>query len=372
MRVRPFAKLARSTSCAFALLAWCGCNALWGVDGLDFGAGAGGGEATATATGTGGAATSTTSSGTAGGEDCQNGIDDDGDGRIDCADEDCKTAGFSCAPKPPAGWEGPIRVEQGPGVASLCANPWGIEHAVGGLSASKPIGGTCPACSCAAPSGTQCGLDIVQYNDVNCNGSTENTTFVASGTCVNVGNQNFGPKSVKPSSAMKIVAGTCAPMSSGTKQLPAAGWDVAARLCRPTVIGSGCDGEQQCAPPGAGGKLCVAKAGTNECPPGYPKRTIVFETLADGRSCSACTCSKPSGGTCTGAEITTEAASGCGPGGTTLKGACVNLELHPMYGTHALDSFAPGGAIGGACAASGGNVTGTVAGESPISVCCSS
>ena len=38
-------------------------------------------------------------------EDCTNGKDDDGDGKIDCADPDC--ADYRCTPKVPAGWEGP-------------------------------------------------------------------------------------------------------------------------------------------------------------------------------------------------------------------------------------------------------------------------
>src|SRR5688572_7668808 len=41
------------------------------------------------------------------GEACDNGVDDDLDGAIDCADTECSVAGFACVPAAPAGYQGP-------------------------------------------------------------------------------------------------------------------------------------------------------------------------------------------------------------------------------------------------------------------------
>src|SRR5262245_29388782 len=53
----------------------------------------------------GGAGSASSSSSSSGAENCQNGLDDDGDGNIDCADPKCP--GFQCATAAPAGWSGP-------------------------------------------------------------------------------------------------------------------------------------------------------------------------------------------------------------------------------------------------------------------------
>src|SRR5690606_41422488 len=73
------------------------------LDGEDGGAaGTGGGPSvTSTTSAVGGATSTTTSSagGTGGGpveSDCTNGLDDDGDGDVDCDDSDCGDAGYTC------------------------------------------------------------------------------------------------------------------------------------------------------------------------------------------------------------------------------------------------------------------------------------
>src|SRR4051812_19027561 len=46
-------------------------------------------------------------------DDCLDGIDNDGDGDIDCADTNCRPD-FECAVAPLAGWTGPLYVEDAP------------------------------------------------------------------------------------------------------------------------------------------------------------------------------------------------------------------------------------------------------------------
>ncbi|MBK7586063.1 MAG: hypothetical protein IPI67_38495 [Myxococcales bacterium] len=67
------------------------------------GTGASGGSGATGGTGAGGS-TGGTGGGNVG-EICGNGIDDDGDQKIDCADTECATS--KCVPNVPIGWTGP-------------------------------------------------------------------------------------------------------------------------------------------------------------------------------------------------------------------------------------------------------------------------
>src|SRR5262245_6655050 len=48
-----------------------------------------------------------------GDEDCTNGVDDNGDGLIDCADPRC-SPGFACVSIIPTGWQGYVALYHGP------------------------------------------------------------------------------------------------------------------------------------------------------------------------------------------------------------------------------------------------------------------
>jgi hypothetical protein len=66
--------------------------------GAAFESGGGAGGASGTTTSPGGAGQG---GGGGGAEDCTNGVDDDGDGAIDCDDTDC--GAYQCAPSAPPG-----------------------------------------------------------------------------------------------------------------------------------------------------------------------------------------------------------------------------------------------------------------------------
>src|SRR6185436_995373 len=66
-----------------------GCRGLLGLDGLDFDQ-SGGSEGP--------------DAGPPPAEDCENGVDDDGDGLVDCADPDCAKLGYQCVAAVPSGW----------------------------------------------------------------------------------------------------------------------------------------------------------------------------------------------------------------------------------------------------------------------------
>src|SRR5262245_45608356 len=86
-------------------------------------------------------------SGAAGREDCLNGVDDDGNGLVDCAYPACGAAGFACAPAPPDGWSlvAMYRYEykRAPSTAP-CAAP--SRHLTGLAAPIAPA--ECGACMC--------------------------------------------------------------------------------------------------------------------------------------------------------------------------------------------------------------------------------
>lgn len=100
------------------------------------------------------------------------------------------------------------------------------------------------------------------------------------------------------------------------------------------ALGS-CMGGLACAPdPGSMFALCIAKAGTNPCPSGYPNPHVVGAGLTDTRGCgpSACTCSL-NPGSCSTPDVHAYWAVGC-PGGSEFQngprsasGACVTTSF---------------------------------------------
>lgn len=115
-------------------------------------------KASADAT-TGAGGTATTGSGghagarpDGGGELCDNGVDDDGNGKVDCEDPAC--GDYECVEVPPEGWDGPYRIREVPfdDPTKPCAggaepkrnpNPWSVKAAPPTLTpgACMPAGG---------------------------------------------------------------------------------------------------------------------------------------------------------------------------------------------------------------------------------------
>ncbi|MGA7121295.1 MAG: hypothetical protein WBY94_14420, partial [Polyangiaceae bacterium] len=58
-------------------------------------------------------------------ENCTNGIDDNCDGLVDCAEPSCQTAGYACVGAAPAGWSGPDLFWTGAAGATAPACPAG-------------------------------------------------------------------------------------------------------------------------------------------------------------------------------------------------------------------------------------------------------
>jgi hypothetical protein len=216
-------------------------------------------------------------------------------------------------------------------------------------------------------------MDVQVFADPGCTGTSQSSVFFSDGMCINVGMQALGPESVRPTSGIRVVAGSCASQTTGSPSFPPAGWQDEAGTCLPSTFGAGCDAPLFCVPPPEGGLVCVTRAGVHnqECPVDYGGASwVLYRDVDESRSCSPCTCGAPTGN-CSGAEISVEDPSGgcLGTGTVLANGICTALPIHSSMGTFSLESWLPGG-LQATCSPSGGAPTGTVQPASPLTVCC--
>jgi hypothetical protein len=118
-----------------------------------------------------------------GAEDCTNGVDDDCNGKVDCADPAC--GAFTCIAPVPSGWLGPVALWQGPSGSAhpSCPTPFGNRiDANGGLNSLPAMCG----CTCAA-SGQACLATGVFHADQACGSAPcASLTPGPSGSCTSV------------------------------------------------------------------------------------------------------------------------------------------------------------------------------------------
>jgi hypothetical protein len=331
--------------------------------------GTGGAPSASSAASTGGAASASSSSAAstsastgAGGalvEDCTNGVDDDGDTLVDCADPACGATGFTCTAPAPAGWIGPFALHEGQDSASTVCPPGYPDLDFDGGAGPMGASATCGACTCSTPAGSCTPLDLQFYKWSNCGASLGKISNVADATC------NSLPQSVssvKATSSFKTPGAACA-ATGGAATVPPIAWANLVRGCGGAKVGAGCSSGGACAPappPGFGAGLCVAQAGVQGCPAGYSHlRSMV--TVQDQRGCTSCACASSGGPDCTvQTEVFSDAA--CQTSVSTIKNAGT---CGPTNGGHnAMVSVTLG------CSPSGGAPSGSVV-ESPWTVCCS-
>jgi hypothetical protein len=220
-------------------------------------------------------------------EICSNGADDDGDGKIDCADSDCTT--HVCAPTAPAGWTGPVAMRDDLTSASpACAGPYASQSFKGGRQINCPPH-TCGACTCTNPGGVTCSTPTITGWDFNNPGCGAKGTAVKPDVCTAV-NGYF-----QASGTMPVGSGTCTGQRAADT-LPAPSFIRTGLACTGATAGGGC-ASGQCLPNPAApfeGKLCIHRAGDLACPAGYTgNRRVYHQNINEGRTCSTCTCGAP-------------------------------------------------------------------------------
>jgi Putative metal-binding motif len=209
-----------------------------------------------------------------GAEVCDDGIDNDCNGRVDCADSAC-TDGFACVEPPPDGWTPILLAEDArPNCPAGYAAPTDVRVVQGD-------GAIACACNCGSNCSTT--ITLTRGNDLACMVGSGTETFQANAT--NCTGKSFD----LPSGSAKATSGsgTCAANDTPTKSDPTNG-----RTCTPPVTaGAGCQAAQRCLPKTTGFATCVAKAGAHACPTtAFTKQRRTGTTANDQRACTGCSC----------------------------------------------------------------------------------
>lgn len=389
MRIRTTAQRTEGSAATFALLATLGtltlgCEQILGLG--DYKEGGAGGQASTSSTtsqGGGGASTTSGSASTASSstttaastsastsdassstgapppEDCLNGIDDDGDQSIDCADSECTEV--ECRPAIPAGWT-PVALAVGATAPPSC--PVGFDNqiflGVTGLQ-FDPV--TCTACSCAATK--SCTLKPIEV-------STTSSTCGAVAAFNQTGCVHFGSASeISARAATPSMTITCAPSGGTAGPPPPTTWASAALACAANAAGSGCVDAGGCLPslPDPAFRTCIMKDGDNACPAAYAAtRTIATDNptgLADTRTCNPCDCGA-SLGTC---SATTRLYPTADCTGSTFNSLVNNNSCLSVSSIHS-SSVSTTTMQGGSCFPQGGEPTGAVTPTQPTTFCC--
>lgn len=207
-------------------------------------------------------------------EVCDDGIDNDCNGSVDCADSACSD-GFECVEPPPAGWASVVLAGD---ARPSCPEGYTESTDVSVLRGDGAI--TC-ACNC----GSNCGTTITLTKGTELTCTVAPTTDVFQANAVNCSGKSFE----LPSGFTMATSsgGTCSANDMPTKSEPTDG-----RTCTPPRrAGAGCQGAQRCLPKTAGFARCVAKAGANACPTTvFTKQWRSGTTVNDERACAGCSC----------------------------------------------------------------------------------
>jgi hypothetical protein len=339
--------------------------------------------------GVGGGSTATTGAT----EDCSNGLDDDGDKAIDCADSECGDQGYTCITSAPVGWTGYFALyTAASGNLPECPGEFPSTIPYTGKSGLVAFQAACTKCSCGAVENEACDLpNLITVFEKTCGNagaavSPNNLSVPASwdGSCYGVGNAPGGQLSCganmneKCNTSVKadaptVTVGSCA-ASGGEAAIEPVSWMVLGKACGNAPAGGGCGASQVCQPTPATpfkSGLCIYKDGEQASCPGQPftDRHVFYEDAQDTRACSECSCDAPKGGKCT-ATIRVHTTANCTDAVPTQfqAGSCGSLPAAngPVFGREATNiTVTPG-----TCVPKGGAPTGAVVPTSATTFCC--
>jgi hypothetical protein len=260
-------------------------------------------------------------------EDCFNGTDDDCDGMPDCADPDC-TPTAVCVPRPSG--------DVGTTVPALCPPGFATPTSYG---SNLQAGGTaCTGCSCGGGAVTSCSSMLTTYtSQADClagvNGraaaSVSSTTpdcFTPDNNTPNVYGAGLSPWAV----------GTTPCVPSGAPVKPPASFATTSIFCKASRVSdvgkTGCAAGFVCAPKPASG-ACVLLADTAACPTGTKLSSVLYTSLQDGRTCSACSCTLK-GASCDSLTLMMGSDYSCGVDMADIKAGaptCMTKQANGVY-----------------------------------------
>jgi hypothetical protein len=335
-----------------------------GATGVAGRGGAGGAAGMAGAGGRGGAAGMAGAGGgciPSGPEKCFNNIDDDCDGKIDCADSDCAPSQAQCVALDPT--SGKIGVGAGAGLP--CPTGYGSPTMI--MSGLNP--GTCSGCSCQ-PAQVTCQTTIYGFKDAaSCAGGAQGVNLggwktTSEGTQCSImpnwlslgANDYTYGVAVDPFTAN---ASSCTPV--GTPALKPATWFATTQFCNTASIGGGCAAGSVCVPASPQASICELYDGAHACPTGTQESD--WNTGYSGtQSCGACSCGSASP-SCVNVNMTVGSDYTCS-GAATLASGGRNCFPNGVY--H------PGVSLGGTTAGCPAQspVSGTLTPTGRVTLCC--
>ncbi|MFI5309493.1 MAG: hypothetical protein ACHQ53_19205 [Polyangiales bacterium] len=294
-------------------------------------------------------------------EDCSNGVDDDGDGKIDCLDEDC--GAWTCAASAPSGWSGPIVLYEGAKKAPSCEGSY-TEIAMHGGTAASADDAQCTTCTCSGSGACASNLTFAAGSQTDCSGTTCDAML-------NTGCTELSSTCLSAATAYVQTrvsgGGDCSP-SAQSPSIADATWAKNVLACAPGSAPrrGGCGPGNVCAPPTPfAGPFCILKQGDQACPSGaYTDRRVYYTAIDDTRDCTACSCGQDcayswqvfdDGDTACATPLATK----------TSAGECVTVT--PSSGKIRVGATISGA---GGCTPSGGAATGSVSASDPYTACC--
>ena len=296
-----------------------------------------------------------------------------------------------CVPRSPSGWSEPVLLWMGPVTAAPPQCPtWSPQRYVAGHTdlTSPPL--SCGACSCDPAAGS-CALPAtLTASSAICNiGGNTWTSFdppaAWTGACTQANAIPAGTLcggvpctqslSIAP---LTLTESDCTPTLASPPATPSGPpiWSTVAYTCEGAPSGTCSDPGETCAPvvppPPPGFSVCIDITGDRTCPDELSDKHVVYDHFDDGRTCSACACSAPTGGMCSGLVSYFK------------DGACGSL-INSVTITSTAPSFChevpPGTALGsksagslthtpGSCQPSGGDSQGTAEPVEATTFCC--
>jgi hypothetical protein len=295
--------------------------------------------------------------------------DGDGDPATGDGDGDQCSATQICVEDPVPGWQGPLKLYQGPIAATPPAceggTPIKIVDLLDDLQTNQAAD-TC-TCACGPLQGATCGSSGFYRSDqANCLGVFQGWNL-APNNCQSLGVAQ--PSTRFRGNAPMIVGGTCTPQL--VQDIVEAEYDTRMVACGVADSAPSCDGgsgvcmDTPQAP--FGGQICIAAEGNVQCPAGssYIDRYVHHTGLQDNRACSSCACDLVEGSKCSGV-VRLFSANACASLQATL-----NLDqCSALIANISHARFEPSANQQGSCDASGGGIQGQIEETGAWTLCC--
>lgn len=306
----------------------------------------------------------------------------------------CTLDRFRCVAPVPAPWQGPVarRLMSSNGVVGHCEGEYRFP-----INATKPFTGepvfaplSCSPCSCGDVQGLSCSdiLSVEYHQDSSCGDLLLSVPRVsADNSCIQISSATGQARSVLVPTPILDRAGASCPPNGGFPTKTAATWQRQERWCRARVAQSlRCsDPSRVCVPkvesvfePG----VCIYQEGDHACPSGeYANKVLLYRGEKDQRECSACSCGPVQGELSCGGFLRHYSNDRCYDA-PTERVESSRIDTAQSSVCRSLSNFSVAaprstliepeiqGKEAASCTPSGGQPSGEVVGDDPVTLCC--